>query len=220
MPTSSLTPLEPADIRLGRRRFLATVGAVSTSALAGCSGRLPGTNPKSLDAAVHEDSEDELSWNFPAGAAEENRVGYVEIGREPSFDSDGAIPTAGFHCNASIDPSSDYALDRFIARFSTPEEYHLQYGDATYLAEPPANADNFRTYYRRHSTYREFSIELRDVATDGTTRFPLVVRDAERLPPALRCSVSLRASESGTFGEAIRVSDAGRFEFGTGRQDS
>ena len=215
-----LTPSESADSSMRRRRFLAVVGTVTTVTLAGCSGRLLETSPRALDTAVHEDSENELSWDFPPKSAEQDSVGYVEIGREPRFDSDDPIPSAGFHFNASIEPSSDYTLDQFTARISTPDDYHQQHGDTTYLAEPPANAGDFRTHYRRYATHREFVIEMRDVGSDGTTQFPFVIRDAERLPSALLCTVSLQASGSGMLGETIQVSDAGTFDFGTGNENS
>ncbi|WP_435066925.1 hypothetical protein [Haloplanus sp. C73] len=163
---------------------------------------------------MHEDSATELSWDFPTASDEAGYVGYVELAREPQFDAGDPTPTAGFHVNASVDPSSGYTLDRFTLRLSTPETYHQRHGDVQYLAEPPATSGAFRTRYRRYPTRREFVVALRDAAVDGTLQFPLLVRDADTLPSALRCSVSLAASESGPLGSRLRISETGSFEFG------
>ncbi|SDJ96707.1 hypothetical protein SAMN05216226_11329 [Halovenus aranensis] len=96
-------PESPRSQRnLTRRRFLATGASVATAALAGCNG-LPGGS-KTFETAVHENSGDELSWDFPTQSEAES-VGYVEIGREPTFDTDDPIASRGFHFNASVDPT-------------------------------------------------------------------------------------------------------------------
>lgn len=197
-----------------RRRFLAAGGVVATAALAGCSG-FPGPGSRTLDTVVHENSADELSWDFPMQSDAES-IGYVEIRTEPQFDSEGSILSRGFTFNASIDPSSSYELDQFTASFATPDTYFDQHGQLTYLVSPPTQSDSFNTYYQRiqsGTTHLEFVMEIREVGMDGTIEFPFVIRDAQSLPSKLRCSFSVRASESGTFGETVTASDSGIFEF-------
>ncbi|WP_233521819.1 MULTISPECIES: twin-arginine translocation signal domain-containing protein [unclassified Haloferax] len=197
-----------------RRQFLAAGGVVATGALAGCSG-LPGTGPRTLDTVVHENSEDELSWDFP-GQSDAESIGYVEIRRKPQFDSEGSIPSLWFTFNASIDPSSSYKLDQFTATFATPNTYFDQHGQLTYLVSPPTRSDSFNTYYQRawgRTTHRQFVMDMDDIGLDGTIQFPFVIRDPQALPSTLQCSFSVQATESGTFGETVTASDSGTFEF-------
>jgi len=202
-----------------RRKFLATGGAVATTALAGCS-RLSGTEARTLDTVVHENTSDKLQWDFPAQSETES-IGYVEIRTERQFDSTGSIPSRGFIFNASIDPSSAYKLDQFTATFTSPRTYFEEHGQLTYLVSPPTQSDSFNTYYQQiqsSTIHREFVMELREIGIDGTIEYPFVIRDARSLPSALECSFSVQASESGMLGETITASDSGIFNFGPATQ--
>ncbi|MEE6209455.1 hypothetical protein U3A55_04670 [Salarchaeum sp. III] len=214
MPESPHSPQDDHGNRT-RRQFLAAGGVVATAALAGCSG-LPGTGSRTLDTVVHENSADELSWDFPGQSNAEN-IGYVEISRKPQFDSEESIPSRWFTFNASIDPSSAYTLDQFTATFATPSTYFDQHGQLTYLISPPTRSDSFNTYFQRiqnGTTHRQFVMEMDEIGLDGTIQFPFVIRDAQALPSMLQCSFSVQATESGTFGETVTASDSGTFEFG------
>ncbi|RLM57683.1 hypothetical protein DVK07_20350, partial [Halorubrum sp. Atlit-26R] len=115
------------------------------------------------------------------------------------------------------DPSSSYELDKFTATFATLGSYFDQYGQLTYLVSPPTQSDRFNTYYQRSqsgTTHRQFVTEAGEIGIDGTIEFPFVIRDAQALPSKLQCSFSVRASESGTFGETVTTSNSGIFEFG------
>ncbi|WEL17617.1 hypothetical protein SVXHr_1449 [Halorhabdus sp. SVX81] len=185
------------------------------AALGGCSG-LPGTGSRTLDTVVHENSTDELSWDFP-GQSDADSIGYVEIRRKPQFDSAGSIPSRWFTFNASIDPSLSYKLDRFTATFTTPNTYFEQYGEPRYLVSPPTQSDSFKTYYQglqSATTHRQFVIEMSEINMDGTIEFPFIIRDAQALPSKLQCSFSVQATESGTFGETVTASDSDTFKFG------
>lgn len=213
MPESPHPPHDDHGNRT-RRQFLAAGGVVATGALAGCSG-LPGTGSRTLDTVVHENSADELSWDFP-GQSDAESIGYVEIRRKPQFDSEGSIPSRGFTFNASIEPSSAYELDQFTATFATPGSYFDQHGQLTYLVSPPTQSENFNTSYQRlqsGTTHRQFVMEAGEIGIDGTIEFPFVIRDAQNLPSTLQCSFSVQATESGTFGETVTASDSGTFEF-------
>jgi len=52
---------------LTRRQALASLGAIATGALSGCSGRLPGTTMTQLDAetTVETDSDPRVLWGHP-----------------------------------------------------------------------------------------------------------------------------------------------------------
>ena len=213
MPESPHPPQDDHGSRT-RRQFIAAGGVVATAALAGCSG-LPGTGSRTLDTVVHENSADELSWDFPVQSDAES-MGYVEIRRKPQFDSEGSIQSRWFTFNASIDPSSSYKLDQFTATFATPNTYFDQHGQITYLVSPPAQSDSFTTHYKRArsgTSHRQFVMDMDDVGLDGTIQFPFAIRDAQALPSTLQCSFSVQATESGAFGETVTVSDSGTFEF-------
>jgi len=212
-------PLQDEHQNRTRRRFLAAGGAVATAALAGCSG-LPGAGSRNLDTVIHENSSDELQWDF-LGQSDGESIGYVEIGPEQQFDSEGSIPSRGFTFNASIDPSSAYKLDQFTATFATPSSYFEEHGQLTYLVSPPTQSDSFNTYYQQiqsSTIHRQFVMELREIGIDGTIEFPFVIRDAQSLPSELECSFSIQASESGVLGENVTASDSGTFEFGSTTQ--
>ncbi|CQH63396.1 uncharacterized protein HHUB_4065 (plasmid) [Halobacterium hubeiense] len=197
-----------------RRRVLAGGGTVATAALAGCSGLFE-TGPRTLETVVHEDSAAELSWDFPAQSEAES-VGYVEISTNGQSYSDGSVPSAGFTVEVGIDPSSGYELAEFTVRLATPNAYFDRRGQVTYLVSPPARSDDTSAYYRRlrsGSIHRQLVVELAEVGVDGNVEFPVVVREAQSLPSALQCSFSLRAVESGTFGETVTASASGTFEF-------
>ena len=214
MPESPHPPQNDHGNRT-RRQFLAAGGVVATAALAGCSG-LPGTGSRTLDTVVHENSADELSWDFP-GQSDAESIGYVEIRRKPQFDSEGSIPSRWFTFSASIEPSSGYTLNQFTATFVTPSTYFDQHGQLTYLVSPPTQSDSFNTHYqqaRGGTTHRQFVMGMDDIGFDGTIQFPFVIRDAQALPSALQCSFSVQAIESGTFGETVTASDSGTCEFG------
>ena len=181
---------------------------------------MSGGGARTLDTVVHEDSSDQLQWDFP-GQPEAESIGYVEIQTESKFDSEGPIPSRGFTFNASIDPSSAYELDQFTATFATPNSYFDEHGQLTYLISPPTQSDSFTTYYQhiRSSTiHRQFVMELREIGIDGTIEFPFVIRKSQPLPSALECSFSIQASESGALGETVTASDSGIFEFGSTTQ--
>jgi hypothetical protein len=213
MPESPHPPQDDHENRT-RRRFLAVGGVVATAALAGCSV-LPGSGSRTLDTVVHENSADELSWDF-SGQSDAESIGYVEIGPEQQFDSEGSIPSRGFTFNASIDPSSAYKLDQFTATFATPSSYFEEYGQLTYLVSPPTQSDSFNTYYQQiqsNTIHRQFVMELREIGIDGTIEFPFVIQDTQSLPSELECSFSIQASESGALGETVTASDSDTFEF-------
>jgi hypothetical protein len=216
MPESPNPPEDDYGNRT-RRQFLASGGVVATAALAGCSG-LSVTGSQTLDTVVHENSADELSWNFP-GQSDVEDIGYVEIRRKPQFDSAGPIPSRWFSFNASIEPSSAYKLDQFTAMFATPSTYFGQHGQLTYLASPPTRSDSFNTYFQRiqnATTHRQFVMAMEEIGIEGTIEFPFVIRDAQALPSRLQCWFSVRATESGTFGGTVTAADSGIFEFGQG----
>ena len=214
MPESPHPPQDDHGSRT-RRQLLAVGGVVATAALAGCS-RLTGTGSRTLNTVVHENSADELSWDFPVSSDAES-IGYVEISRRPHFDSEELIPSRWFTFNASIDPSSSYKLDQFTATFATPNTYFDHHGQITYLVSPPTQSDSFNTYFQRiqnGTTHRRFVMDMDDIGLDGTIQFPFVIRDAQALPSTLQCSFSVQATESGTSGETVTASDSGIFEFG------
>lgn len=146
MPASPRPPQDNQGNRT-RRQFLATGEVVAAAALSGCNGLL-GTGPRTLETAVHENSADELSWDFPDQFDAES-IGYVEIHREPQFDSEESMPARGFGFNASSDLSSSYELDQFTVAFDTPSTYSDQHGQITYLVSPPTQSDSFNTSYQR-----------------------------------------------------------------------
>jgi len=82
---------------------------------------------------------------------------------------------------------------------------------------PPTQSDSFKIYYQRlqsATTHRQFVMEMSEIDVDGTIEFPFVIRDAQAIPSKLQCSFSVQATESGTFGETVTVSDSDSFNFG------
>jgi len=213
MPESPRPP-RPDDGDYSRRRVVAAGGTALTAALAGCTG-LSFAGPRTLETAVHEDSADELSWDFP-GEPDTTDIGYVELTTNRHADLGGSLPSRAFTVTVGIDPDSGYELRQLAVTVSTPPAYFEEHGRLTYFVSPPTQGDQFDASYRRlrdGTLHRELAVELSDVEMPGTIDFPIVVRHAHALPSSLRCSFSVRASEPGSFGERVRAADSGTFAF-------
>lgn len=200
----------PPHEHVSRRRLLAGLGTATAGALAGCSGRVPGTGPAHVDAeSTVED--DRIVWRYPPRPDDGAGIGYAAIDVE-RLDRGGArSPALRLEFNSTIggiaagEPYRGYHPDWFRFRIRPPTSYEgrLQYH---VRAEPPGQWEGFATYYDLEASVRQFVVELRNVDTQGTIVVPAIFDPgSDSLPDSLTCSVTVQAARPGVLGKTVRV---------------
>mgnify|MGYP006300337449 CR=1 FL=1 len=214
MPSTSQTD----SLGISRRALLASISTGVVGSLAGCSGRLPGTDPVRLDTekTVATDDDPVLLWRYPSREDEEEGIGYaaVELTRIRRDNSHPSALDLTFNSTvggiASSEPYRGYRADWFRFRIWPPTTYEGRL-DHRVRVEPPGQWHGFSLYYDIRGTIRHTVIELRDVDTQGTIIIPAVFDPSMNgLPDHLHCAFTVRASRPGLLGRSIRVSDTGK----------
>ena len=198
-----------------RRRVLAGIGTAAGAALAGCGGRLPGTEPERLDTEmiVERDGNPQIRWEYPP-RDDADGVGYaaVTVGR---FIGEGERQSAvrlEFNSTvgglAAAEPYRGYRADRFRFRVRPPTDYEEPYD--LRVAPPRGGWEGFGAWYDVQGGVQRATVELRDVGSKGTIHMPAVFDPRSAgLPDRLHCSFSVRASRPGAFGKTVRASGRG-----------
>lgn len=205
-----------------RRRVLETLGTAAVGTLAGCSGRLPGSDPELLETeTVVDDGQDpRLQWRYPPREGDLDGIGYAEVeAKHRSQQADPALPVQ-LHFNSTIggiassEPYTGYYHDWFRFRTAPPTRYEGRLGHEVRV-EPPGQWDEFSASYDIEGGVRRTTIELRDLETQGTIRVPAVFDPTgDPIPDRLHCSFTVQASRRGRFGKTVRVSDRGTLPLG------
>lgn len=209
------SPLSTGDSRVTRRRILGGVGTVVSGGLAGCSSRLPGSDPEEVDAetTVEEDDDPRLLWRYPPRDGETDGIGYAAVEVERLLQRESLTPAIRLNFNstvggiASAEPYEGYSPDWFRFRIWPPTTYEgrLQH---EVRVEPPGQWERFSAYYDIRDTVRRTTVELRNVGTQGTVQIPAVFDSGtDPLPDRLHCSFTVQASRSGFLGKTVRVTD-------------
>lgn len=204
------------DDRPSRRAVLASVGAATTTALAGCGGRIPGTGPQRIDAeeTTETDQDPRLVWQYPPREGDTEGIGYASV-EARVLRREGSAPEARLTFNstiggiASAEPYEGYQPDWFRFRIRPPETYDGGLAHAVRV-EPPGQWEGFAAYYDVQGSVRRTTVELRDVDTQGTIQIPAVFDPGtDPLPDRLHCSFTVQASRPGLLGRTVRVADRG-----------
>lgn len=181
--------------------------------VAGCSGRIPGTEPEHLDAE-RTIEDDRIIWRYPPREGDREGIGYASISVERLVARENQPPLLWLSFNSTIgrlassDPYRGYHPEWFQFTIRPPASYEssLRY---RLRVEPPGQWAGFGAYYDIDGGVREATVELRNVDTQGTVIVPAVFDPAtEPLPHTLHCSFTVQASRPGMFGRTVRVSDA------------
>lgn len=200
------------DDRVPRRRVLAGIGTAAVGGLAGCSGRLPGSSPETLDTelTVEEDRDPRLLWRYPPRDGDADGIGYaaVEVTRVVQRESTPAMLLT-FNSTiggiASAEPYEGYRPDWFRFRIWPPTAYDGRVNHEVRV-EPPGQWEAFSAYYDIQNNVRRTTVELRNVDTQGTIQIPAVFDPGTNpLPDRLHCSFTVQASRPGFFGKTVRV---------------
>jgi hypothetical protein len=211
MPSTPSMPSDSDDPT--RRRVLAGVSTALTGALAGCSGRVPGTGPTRLDVetTVETDRDPRLLWQYPQRDGDADGVGYAAVEVDRVIRRENRPPALHLTFNstvggiASADPYRGYHLDWFRFRVWPPTAYDGRVNHRVRV-EPPGQWEGFSTYYDIRGNVRRTTVELRDVDTQGTIRVPAVFESGtDSLPDSLHCSFTVQASRSGLLGKTVRA---------------
>lgn len=214
MPSTS----QNDDLRFSRRGVLASISTGALGSLAGCSGRLPGTDPVHLDTeeTVETDPDPTLLWRYPSREGDHEGIGYaaVELTRIRTEKSRPSALELTFNSTigsiASNEPYQGYQPDWFRFRIWPPTTYEGRLSHRVRV-EPPGQWSGFSLYYDIRGTVRHTIVELQDVETQGSIIIPAVFDlSMNGLPDHLNCSFTVQASRPGFLGETIRVSDNGQ----------
>mgnify|MGYP000510096038 CR=1 FL=1 len=210
-PDSDSAP--PRRLSENRRTVLAGLGTALTAGLAGCSGRIPGTGPETVDAETTVE-DDRVLWRYPRRDGDQEGIGYAAVTADRLLHRERLPPTLRLEFNSTVgglaasDPYRGFHPDWFRFRIRPPGDYaaRLQYA---VRVEPPGQWEGFGASYDIQTGVREFSVELRDVDTQGTILIPAVFDPViDDLPRQLHCSFTVQASRPGVFGETVRVRDS------------
>lgn len=207
----------PSSERHARRRVLAGLGTAIAGSIAGCSGRLPGSDQAHLDAEQTVE-DDRIVWRYPPREGDREGIGYAAVSVARIVSRENQSPLARLEFNSTIgriaasDPYRGYHPEWFRfsvrppARYEAPLQYRMR-------VEPPGQWEGFGAYYDVTRGVREATVELRRVETQGTIIIPAVFdTGVNPLPDALHCSFTVQASRPGLFGKTVRVSDSGTLE--------
>ncbi|PSP46010.1 hypothetical protein BRC63_00240 [Halobacteriales archaeon QH_10_70_21] len=200
-----------------RRRFLAGLGSAAATGLAGCSGRLPGTDPERMDTetVVERDGNPQIRWEYPP-RDDADGVGYAAV-RTDRFVGEGARRSAvrlEFNSTvgriAAADPYRGYRADWFRFRVRPPTDYEDRLTYDLRVAPPQGGWEGLGAWYDVQGGARRTTVELRDVGSQGTILIPAVFDPPSAgLPDRLHCSFSVQASRPGAFGRTVRASGRG-----------
>lgn len=200
-----------------RRHVLAAAGTVVSGGLAGCSSRLPGTEPEQVSAerTVETDRDPRLVWRYPPREGETAGIGYAAVEASHTVARESRPSTLRLQFNSTVDdvatsePDGEYETDWFRFRIWPPSTYENRHGYSLRV-EPPGQWDDFSTRYDVRGPVRRTTVELRDANTRGTILVPAVFDPGtDPLPDRLRCSFTVQASRGGLFGETVRATGEG-----------
>lgn len=201
------------DGRVSRRHFLAGATAAVSGAIAGCSGRVPGTEPTHLgvETTVETDQDPRLLWQYPQREGDADGVGYAAVEVEPIPQRDDRPLAMHLEFNSTVghiaseQPYKGYHLDWFRFRVWPPATYNGRINHRVRV-EPPGQWEEFSAHYDIRGNARRTTVELRNVETQGTITVPAVFESGtDSLPDRLHCSFTVQASRPGFFGKTVRV---------------
>lgn len=197
----------------GRRRFLAALGTAFAGSIAGCSGRIPGTEPPRIDAASAAEP-GRLLWTYPPEEDDREQIGYASVVAERSTrHGSGDSPALDVELNSTVgmaggNSDDGYRPDWFRFRVRPPTDYEGHAG-FTMRVEPPGQFEGFSAYYDRQGVNRWCTVELREVDTRGTIITPVVFDSpVDTLPDRLHCEFTARISQSGPLGKTARIAES------------
>ena len=202
------------DSRPTRRQALVSFGAIATSALSGCSGQLPGTTPRQLDAetTIETDGDPRVLWEYPPREDDKEGIGYAAVEVDRVIQSAGQRPQMHLSFNSTIGsiasspPYKGFQADWFRFRIWPPTAYEGRLNHEVRVA-PPGQWEEFATYYELQGSVRQTIVELRSANTQGTIQIPAMFDPgAAPLPERLHCSFTVQASRPSFLGETVRVS--------------
>lgn len=202
-----------ADGRVTRRHLLTGATAVVSGTIAGCSGRVPGTEPTHLgvETTVESGPDPRLLWEYPPREGDRDGIGYASVAVERMPQRDAYPRAMGLEFNSTVGhlaserPYKGYHLDWFRFRIWPPATYNGRINHHVRV-EPPGQWTEFSTNYEIRDDVRRTTLELRDVDTQGTILVPAVFESGtDSLPDSLNCSVTVQASRPGLFGKTVRV---------------
>lgn len=200
-----------------RRRAIATIGAAALGGLSGCGGRLPGTDPESLDAesTVETDGRSRLLWEYPPRDGDVDGIGYASVEVSSVSERDGLPSRAHLSFNSTVggiasdEPYEGFVPEWFRFRVRPPSTAGGAYEVGV---RPPGRWEEFSVYYDGAAGVRRTTVELGAVGTQGTIEVPATFDpspDMGGLPDRLHCTFAVRASRPGTFGRTVRVDARG-----------
>lgn len=197
-----------------RRRLLASIAAGAAAGMTGCAGQLPGTSPRSVDAAETGES-GELVWQYPETEIGEHSegIGYASIEYEGERNH-GGTSALQFGLNTTVgviaagEAYNDYEAEWARFRLGPPSSYTVRHPFEMWV-RPPTYPD-VRVGYDQRAGRRELVVELPEIGTEGTITFPLLFDPIDDvLPDRLHCSFTVQASTPGVLGESVRASGHG-----------
>jgi len=214
VPSSS----PPSDSE-SRRAFLAAVGAGTAAALAGCAGRLPGTDPEQVDTERTVEA-GEISWEYPPNDDAEG-IGYASVELDRDRTVERSPPAYRLTLNSTVrgshasEPYTGYHADRFRFRVGPPAAYAARHGFEMRVQPPPWPEIALR--YDRRGGRRALVVESEQFGSDGTITFDLLfVPGGDPAPQRLHCSFEVQASRSGPLGKTVSADGRGTIELPSG----
>ncbi|ELZ29238.1 hypothetical protein C475_03439 [Halosimplex carlsbadense 2-9-1] len=195
-----------------RRAFLATFGTVTGAALAGCAGRLPGTDPKGVDARRTTEA-GEISWEYPPND-DADGIGYASVELDRNRTGERSPSAYRLTLNSTVRGShgseqyEGYRADWFRFRVGPPAAYAARYGFEMRVQPPPWPELSLR--YDRRGGRRALVVESEQFGSDGTITFDLLfVPGGSPAPQRLHCSFEVQASRGGALAKTVSADGQG-----------
>lgn len=202
----------PSDGSESRRAFLAAVGTGTAAALAGCAGRLPGTDPEQVDARRTTEP-GEVSWEYPPNDDAEG-IGYASVELDRNRAVERSPSAYRLTLNSTVRGShgseqyEEYQADWFRFRVGPPAAYAARHGFEMRVQPPPWPELSLR--YDRRGGRRELVVESEQFGADGTITFDLLfVPGGSPVPQRLHCSFEVQASRGGALAKTVSANGVG-----------
>lgn len=190
-------------------------GTVTTVALTGCTGRIPGASPEQINAE-RTIKPDEIHWEYPP-LDNADGIGYARVELSRVRDPKRSSTVYQFDLNSTVggpaasEPYKGYQADWFEFRIGPPAEYASQHNLETWVQPPPW--PEVRLRYDRKDGWKQTIVEVKDLNDDGTISFPLQFAPiGSPSPNRFHCSFEVQASKGGLLEKSVRATGHGILE--------
>lgn len=213
MPSS-----QPHRGAVSRRRLLAGLGTGVSGMLAGCTGGLPGTGPRQIDA-TQTVTEREIVWRYPPTEGDTDGIGYAAIGIDRVSQRGAVDPILHMRFNSTVggvaagESYQEFEADWFRFRIGPPATYPSD--QALDMRVQPPTWPRIELSYDHMSGSRHLVVESEHIGSAGTIEVPIVVAGGgEALPERLTVRSTVQASEPGVLDQPVRMTARGSLPLG------